>query len=199
MTKYFWDLRSKLIGVVTSAVAYAMLFYINLWLTSEIIFGTGVNWIYLPAGLRLFLMLIFGVSGALGIAIASFLISYFGELPPDLTLCIGTGLISGFAPYLARLFVFQNIKLESDLSNLSLPKLLVCILIYALLSAGLHQVWYATMNLKDSGNLNHFLAMFIGDVLGSLLLISLIKSCLDSLRRLGGFDSQRVYKDDLGE
>jgi H+/Cl- antiporter ClcA len=109
------------------------------------------------------------------------LISYFGELPPDLTLCIGTGLISGFAPYLARLFVFQNIKLESDLSNLSLPKLLVCILIYALLSAGLHQVWYATMNLEDSGSLNHFLAMFIGDVLGSLLLISLIKSCLDSL------------------
>jgi hypothetical protein len=55
------------------------------------------------------------------------------------------------------------------------------------------------MNLEDSGSLNHFLAMFIGDVLESLLLISLIKSCLDSLRRLGGFDSQRVYKDDLGE
>ncbi|WP_231968364.1 hypothetical protein [Polynucleobacter necessarius] len=152
----------------------------------------------MPAGLRLFLTLIFGLSGACGIAIASFLISYFGELPPDLTLCIGTGLISGFAPYLARFVVFQNIKLDSDLSNLSLPKLLICILIYPLLSSGLHQFWYAVTELENSGTVNHFLVMFIGDVLRSLLLIiSLIKSILDGLKRLGKLHSQRDFKRDL--
>jgi hypothetical protein len=164
-----------------------MLFYLNSWLTSELVFSTGVNWIYLPAGLRLFLTLIFGLPGALGIAFASFLISYCGELSNDLTVCIGTGLISGFAPYLASIFVFNNVKLESDLSNLSLPKLLICILIYALLSAGLHQLWYAAVGLENSGSFNHFLVMFIGDVFGSLLLISLIKSALDCLRRLMRF------------
>lgn len=177
-------MRIAILGFVISAISYAALFYINAWLTSELIFGAGVNWIYLPAGLRLFLTLIFGLPGALGIAFASFLISYSGALTNDLTICIGTGLVSGFAPYLARVFVFSNIQLEPDLSNLSLQKLLICILIYALLSAGLHQFWYASQGLENTGTFNHFLVMLIGDVLGSLLLISLIKSSLDSLKRL---------------
>ena len=166
-----------------SALTYSALFYFNAWLTSSLIFGSGVNWIYLPAGLRLFLTFIFGLPGSLGIAFASFLISYYGGLSNDLTICIGTGLISGLVPYLAKIFVFNNLKLESDLSNLSLPKLLICVLIYALLSAGLHQFWYTLVELGDAGSFNHFLVMFIGDVLGSLLLISLAKSCIDLLKR----------------
>lgn len=184
MSKFFSHMRMGLAGCVISALAYTVLFYINAWLTKELVFGLGVSWIYLPAGLRLFLTLIFGLPGALGIALASVAISYSGALSDDLTICIGTGLISGFAPYLARIFVFNNLKLELDLSNLSLPKLLICILIYALLSAGLHQLWYAAEGLDNTGTFNHFLVMFIGDVLGSLLLISLIKSSLDCLRRL---------------
>lgn len=183
MSKLLSLMRIGIAGFVISSLTYSALFYFNSWLTSSLIFGSGVNWIYLPAGLRLFLTLIFGLPAALGIAFTSFLISYCGGLSNDLTICIGTGLISGFAPYLARILVFSNMKLESDLSNLSLSKLLICILIYALLSSGLHQFWYATVELNDAGSLSHFLMMFIGDVLGSLLLISLIKSSLDFLKR----------------
>jgi len=176
-------MRTGLMSVAISAFAYALLFYINSWITSELIFSLGVNWIYLPAGLRLFLTLIFGLPGALGIALASTLISYYGELSSDLTICIGTGLISGFAPYIARIFVFSNVKLDADLSNMNLQKLLICILIYALMSAGLHQYWYATVGLEDAGSVNHFAVMAIGDVLGSILLIALIKSVLDLTKR----------------
>ena len=183
MSKFFLLMRTGLVGVGVSALTYAVLFYFNSWLTSELVFGSGVNWIYLPAGLRLFLTLIFGLPGAIGIAFASFVISYFGALSDNLSICIGTGLISGFAPYIARVFVFSNIQLESDLSNLSLQKLLICILVYACLSAGLHQFWYAAEGLENSGTFKHFLVMFIGDVLGSLLLISLIKYSLDVLKK----------------
>jgi hypothetical protein len=183
MSKLFTVSSEWFIGFVISAMAYTFLFYLNGWLTNHLAFGLGVNWIYLPAGLRLFLTLIFGLPSALGIATASFLISYYGDFPHDLIVCMGVGLISGFAPYLARYFVFSNLKLESDLSNLNFPKLITCILIYSLLSAGLHQWWFATMMLEDTGSVNHFLVMFIGDVLGSLLLISLIKYCLDLLRK----------------
>jgi hypothetical protein len=173
-----------LIGCAISAIAYTLLFYFNNWLTSGITFGAGVSWIYLPAGLRLFLTLIFGFPGAVGIALASFLISDCGKFSGDLTVLIGIGLISGFAPYLAKMFVFNNLYLEADLSNLSFKKLMICILIYALLSASLHQWWFATMALENTGSVNHFLVMFIGDVLGSLLLISLIKYSLDLLKRI---------------
>ena len=166
-----------------SAFAYIFLFYINALLTSELIFGLGVNWIYLPAGLRLFLTLIFGLPGAMGIALASFLISYLGELPHDFTLCLGVGLVSGLAPYLARAFVISNTDLQTDLGNLSLQKLLSCIFIYALLSASLHQLWYATTGLENTGTFNHFLVMFVGDVFGSILLIAVVKYGLDILKK----------------
>ena len=181
-------MRTGMMNVIISVFAYTLLFYINSWITTELVFGLGVNWIYLPAGLRLFLTLIFGLPGAIGIAIASTLISYYGELSSDLAICIGTGLISGFAPYLARIFVFSNVKLESDLSNLNLQKLLFCIVIYALMSAGLHQYWYATVGLENTGSVNHFAVMAIGDVMGSILLIALIKSGLDLLRRFRRID-----------
>ena len=181
-------MRTGMMNVIISVFAYTLLFYINSWITTELVFGLGVNWIYLPAGLRLFLTLIFGLPGAIGIAIASTLISYYGELSSDLAICIGTGLISGFAPYLARIFVFSNVKLESDLSNLNLQKLLLCIVIYALMSACLHQYWYATVGLENTGSVNHFAVMAIGDVMGSILLIALIKSGLDLMRRFRRID-----------
>jgi hypothetical protein len=181
-------MRTGMMNVIISVFAYTLLFYINSWITTELVFGLGVNWIYLPAGLRLFLTLIFGLPGAIGIAIASTLISYYGELSSDLAICIGTGLISGFAPYLARIFVFSNVKLEPDLSNLNLQKLLLCIVIYALMSAGLHQYWYATVGLENTGSVNHFAVMAIGDVMGSILLIALIKSGLDLMRRFRRID-----------
>jgi hypothetical protein len=184
MSQTLGTLSEVTFALVLSAISYTFLFYINNWLTSELVFSLGVNWIYLPAGLRLFLTLIFGLPGAIGIALASFLISYFGEFPHDITVCLGIGLVSGFAPYLARVFVMSNVRLTSDLSDLNFQKLVICILIYALLSAGLHQWWFSTMVLENAGGLSQFSVMFIGDVLGSLLLISLIKCSLDALKKV---------------
>lgn len=176
------ELSNALFGACIAAMSYAALFYFNDWLMAHLTFGLGVSWIYLPAGLRLFLTLIFGLSGAIGIAVSSFVISYFGDFPQDLTTCIGIGLISGFAPYLARFFVISNIQIAPDLSNLSMGKLLSCILIYAALSAGVHQWWFALRSLDEAGSFNHVLVMFFGDVAGSLLLIVIIKFALDLLR-----------------
>ena len=184
MTKIPVTLAEAFLALLISAIAYASLFYVNNWLTSELIFSLGVNWIYLPAGLRLFLTLIFGLPGALGIALASFLISYYGDFPQNLVVCFGIGLVSGFAPYLARFFVLSNVHLTPDLSDLNFQKLIACILIYALLSAVLHQWWFSTMALENAGGMDHVSVMFIGDVLGSLLLISLIKYGLDVLNKV---------------
>ncbi len=179
MKRIFSELAT---GFLVSALAYAALFYINNWLMSHISYGLGVNWIYLPAGLRLFLTLIFGLPGALGIALASFLISYLGVFPHELTTCVGVGLISGFAPYLARIFVLSNLNISPDLNNLDLPKLVACILIYATLSAGLHQWWFAVRSIDESGSLNHFLIMFLGDIFGTVLLIAVVKYGLNLLK-----------------
>lgn len=171
-----------LVGTLISALLYSALFFLNDWLTIALKYDLGVSWIYLPAGLRLFLILIFGLAGAIGIAAASFAISYFGVFPPDLITCIGIGLISGFAPLLAKWVVVSNTHISNDLSNLSLQKMIFCILVYALVSAGLHQWWFVARDL-ESGSLNHFLVMFAGDIAGSILLIVLIKYSIDLIKR----------------
>lgn len=171
-----------LVGVLISALLYSALFFFNDWVTEAVKYDLGVSWIYLPAGLRLFLILIFGLAGAIGIATASFAISYFGVFPPDLLTCIGIGLISGFAPLFAKWVVVSNTYISNDLSNLSMQKILLCIVVYALMSSGFHQYWFELRDL-DSGSLNHFLVMFIGDVAGSILLIALIKYGIDLMRR----------------
>jgi hypothetical protein len=171
-----------LVGALISALLYSALFFFNDWLTEALKYDLGVSWIYLPAGLRLLLILIFGLAGAIGIAAASFAISYFGVFPPDLVTCLGIGLISGFAPLLAKWLIVSNIPINNDLSNLSIQKIILCIIVYALMSAGLHQFWFELRDL-ESGSLNHFLVMFIGDIAGSILLIALIKYSIDLLKR----------------
>jgi hypothetical protein len=171
-----------LVGALISALLYSALFFLNDWVTEAIKYDLGVSWIYLPAGLRLFLILIFGFTGAIGIAVASFAISYYGVFPPDLITCIGIGLISGFAPLLAKWVVVTNVNISNDLSNLSLQKILFCVVVYAFISAGLHQWWFVLRGL-ESGSLNHFLVMLVGDIAGSILLIALIKYSIDFLKR----------------
>ena len=173
--------RVFLVGALISALLYSALFFFNDWLTETVKYDLGVSWIYLPAGLRLFLILIFGLSGAIGIAAASFAILYFWAFPVDLVTCIGIGLISGFAPLLAKWVVVSNTQINNDLSNLSMQKIFLCIVIYALMSSGFHQYWFVLRDL-ESGSINHFLVMFVGDVVGSILLIALIKYGIDLMR-----------------
>lgn len=177
--------RESVISVKTTivcALVYALLFYANDWLTAFLEVAPGVNWIYLPAGLRLFLVLIFGLSGAIGIAIASTLITLGRDLSDDIIGIVGIGLISGFGPYLARLMVIRNLKINADLSNLNFQMIAISVLVFALLSAGLHQLWFVLIGIP-SGSFSNAVAMLIGDILGALLFISICKFGIDLYKK----------------
>lgn len=83
---------------------------------------------------------------------------------------------------MARIFVLNNIQVAPDLSNFNLPKLAGCILIFSFLSAGLHQWWFSIRGFDDAGTFNHFIVMFVGDILGTILLIAVIKYGLNLVR-----------------
>jgi len=169
--------------MVVSALLYAVLFFANDWTTQYLEAAPGVNWIYLPAGLRLFLVLIFGLSGALGIVISSVLITLYRDMGDDYLSIIGIGLISGLSPLLARYLTIRNLKISPDLSNLNLPIIAACIVIFALISSSLHQLWFWLMNIP-SGSFPNTIVMITGDILGAVLLIALIKVCIDLYKRI---------------
>jgi hypothetical protein len=174
-----------LFEVAISAALYMAFFYFNQSITAPLEEARGVNWIFLPAGLRIFLTLILDYSGAIGLAIASLLINYIGFYELDFTSTLGIAVICGVAPLLGRHFVINNLKVQSDLSNISLKQLLVIIVAYSFLSSGLHQLWFAARGL-DSGSWNHFVAMFCGDIAGSILFVAVIKYGIDLVKgRLG--------------
>jgi len=174
--------------VIGCGLAYAVLFYANDWLMAFLEASPGVNWIYLPAGLRLFLVLIFGLSGAIGISTASALITFGRDLGEDIISIFGIGLISGFGPYLARLLVIRNLKINPDLSNLNIQMIAISVLVFALLSTGLHQVWFVLMGIP-SGSLSNAIAMLIGDILGALLFISICKFGIDLYKKFAKRES----------
>lgn len=170
-----------LFEIVLSAILYMGFFYFNQVITAPLEDTKGVNWIFLPAGIRIFITLIFDYSGAIGLAIASLLINYIGYYQVDLITTLGIAVICGAAPLLGRHFAIHNLQVEADLSNITFRQLLGCILAYSLLSSGFHQLWFVTREL-DSGGWDHFIAMFCGDVAGSILFVAVIKYGIDFVK-----------------
>lgn len=170
-----------LLEVALGAALYMGFFYFNQFITAPLEEAKGVNWIFLPAGIRIFITLIFDYSGAIGLAIASLLINYIGFYELDLISTLGVALICAVAPLLGRHFVIHNLKVKADLSNISMNQLLAIIIAYSLLSSGLHQLWFITRGL-DSGSWNLFIAMFCGDIAGSVLFVALIKYGIDLVK-----------------
>lgn len=169
------------IEVILSAALYLALFYFNQFITAPLEDAKGINWVFLPAGIRIFITLIFNYSGAIGLVLASLLINYFGYYQTDLVTTIGIAVVCGVTPLLGRYFVIQNLKVQVDLSNITFKQLLGSILAYSLLSSGFHQLWFVTRGL-DSGSWNHFIAMFCGDVAGSILFLAVIKYGIDLVK-----------------
>jgi hypothetical protein len=159
--------------VLVSALLYALSFGINTYFLDYFTHSLGVSWVFLPAGLRLLLTLLFASSGAIGIAISSILVSIFFYFD-SLVLGVSAGIVSGLAPFLARYFAFKDMGLTTNLETLNGPKLLYCVLIYSLISPLLHQAVFTTLN-PDNSFFDNLGVMIVGDLLGTIIVIYLVK------------------------
>ena len=169
--------------LLISTFSYWGFFKLNESVFNDLLFSTGVNWIFLPAGLRLLLTLLFAEEGAIGITIASIAIGINHYFTNDVLTAVISGAISGIAPYVARLIVLNKLRLKSDLTNLSLGNLFLCILIFAVISPLMHQLWF-----YYAGYTQNFLTslsvMTLGDFIGSLIVIYSAKLLINIWRGL---------------
>ncbi|WP_231969234.1 hypothetical protein [Polynucleobacter necessarius] len=84
--------------------------------------------------------------------------------------------------------MIHNLKVQSDLGNIAMKQFLTVIVAYSFLSSGLHHLWFAARDL-ESGSWNHFVAIFFGDVVGSILFAAVIKYGIDLLKGKLGRDN----------
>jgi heme O synthase-like polyprenyltransferase len=81
-------------------------------------------------------------SGALGIGLASVLINYMYSAADDHLFNIVTGLMSGASPMLAGYFAVDLFRLDATLTGLNARVLFKISVLFALISAVLHQMWF---------------------------------------------------------
>lgn len=160
-----------------TAVLFLIVLAINEWVFSHSEFIRGVNWIYLPAGVRLLCTLLFGVSGAIGLLIASWAACFLYLFPDDFIRSTIGGILSATAPYIAYLFAQHSLDLKKNLSNLTSKRLLLCAVIYALSNSTLHHAWFALDGWKSS-LINSFGVMLLGDLIGSVVVLYTMKIAL---------------------
>jgi len=169
---------SKNFTIITAcALAYFLTFQVNTYLFSAFEYTQEVNWVFLPSGLRLILILLFFEWGAIGIGIASMAICYFNQIEGDMVTIIGASFISGFAPYLARLVCIDRLKLDVNLNNLTPATLFKASAVFALLSPVLHQLWFAWRN-PATDFIQSTTIMAVGDLVGTMILLYAAKLLL---------------------
>ncbi len=172
----------QLFSVLATAALYFGAFNLNQLVFSTLEFAPGVNWIFLPAGLRLLSTLLFAEEGAIGLLLGSLLITQFLYPSMDIITALGASFISAGAPYLTyRVALLYG--MPSSLQHLTAGRLSALIVIYSAMSAFMHQLWYVERGMS-SDLMTGFGAMFIGDLAGTLIIIYAMKMLLAVLRQL---------------
>ena len=166
-------------------VCGAMYFYafqLNMhWFADWLEFSPGVNWIFIPSGLRLLFVLLLAETGAIGIVLGSLLVNYTSSNPDAHAFNIVTSVISGTAPYLARHVCITWFALDSNLQNLSGRGFFKIAIVFAIVNALTHQIWFSW-----TGTTENFMAstaaMAVGDWFGTALVLAIASLCIKLLK-----------------
>jgi hypothetical protein len=172
-----FTLRLQALMVVATMVAFIAMLALNEWLFTRFEFASGINWIYLPAGMRLLSTLLFAEAGALGLLLVSWAVCFFYFFPDDYIRSFMGGILATAAPYGVYRIARRVYGLQASLANLTAGRLLACVVGYSVASPLLHHLWFALRG--EGGDLvRSFFVMFVGDLSGTLIVIYTIKIVL---------------------
>jgi glucose-6-phosphate-specific signal transduction histidine kinase len=136
-----------------------------------------IAWLFLPAGVRLILIMVFEERSLLGLFLGALSTGWiFNELTLSLWLITLISLIATLAPYLAYLIVKRyKFELDGDLVNLNLDTIVSLALGTALLSAlGHHLAFKLNEEIFGVQGLSLILTFFAGDLVGILVILVLV-------------------------
>lgn len=166
-----------------AAVLFVGVFRLNDLLFSFLEYTDRVNWVFVPAGFRVLLVLVMGLPGAGGIALGTLWLDWQDQTPMGAAQRILTCLISGFGPWLVKAWMQARGELDDDLCRL-VASLLKFVGAHAILNAVAHQWIRWAFDASTAHPWLNVGPMFTGDVLGAALVLYAFKLSLPALRRL---------------
>jgi hypothetical protein len=172
--------------------AWCSTYYLNEWLFSQFILVEGfISWVFLPAAIRVLAVLLAGWVGVVGLFLGSIVTFMFvtGYEPVAIHILV-LATISSVAPMLALLTCAKYLNIQNSLKGLSASNLFVVCVVSAMFSVLPFNVSYYffgfSINILDGIG-----PMFIGDFLGMLIVLYLIRFLLPkSQKQL----EERFYK-----
>lgn len=177
-------LRHQLLQVLATIVLFAGMLALNELLFRSLEFAPGINWVYLPAGMRLLCTLLFAEAGAVGLLAVSWGVSFLVFFPGNFDRAFMGGILATLAPYLVYRAARHLYGLQASLANLTPGRLLVLSLAYSVASPLFHHLWFAWRGEPDL--LRGFAAMFVGDLAGTLVVLYGLKGLLALVARRAG-------------
>ena len=136
-----------------------------------------IAWLFLPAGVRLILIVAFEERCLLGLFLGSMSTGIiFNDLNLSLGLITLTSVIATLTPYLAyRMIKRYKFELDGDLGNLNLDTIASLALGSAALSTlGHHLVFKLNEGMFGEQNLSSVMTFFAGDLIGTLVILLLV-------------------------
>ena len=168
-------------------VALSIVLYLGAMVINDVVFIQfqeipGVNWVFLPAGVRLLCTLLFGIWGVSGIALASLFVATQYMFPDQGLYAFGLSFISAFAPYMVYLAARHYFGLAASLINLSPGRLILCCVAFGIVSSSMHHFWF-WLHDANQVSLKSLLAMITGDIIGAVIVLYIMKIVLALLPR----------------
>jgi hypothetical protein len=146
---------------------------LNLFIFSSIDESDLTHIVYLPAGIRLLAVAIYGRLGIIGILFGWFLCYFFEDDKTILeSLCLG--LISGVTAYLALKIWHKFFHIKNDLEGLTSRLAIFLVIVSAIFSTSVRYLYlYSIDPLTPFGPI--FLVGLTGDILGAFIVLYFIK------------------------
>ncbi|WP_027780634.1 hypothetical protein [Paraburkholderia caledonica] len=175
---HFWSISGTLFAFLVSL-------WINQAVFSHTSFVRGINWIFLPSGVRLLGTLLVGFDGFVGLLVGGLLMDFIYWFPHDPVRAIAGAILGSLAPYLVYRLALERYDLKASLTNLTPKRLLILAVAYSVANPFLHHIWFAlqgnTENIGES-----FIMMFVGDLTGALIMLYAMKGILALLPKQPG-------------
>jgi hypothetical protein len=164
-----------------TAMVWVALFMLNNWLFERFTASQYINWIFLPAALRMLAVLLIGWVGALGIFVGSLVTGSFFMSAQGWDMVL-LAAISSVAPLLALVLAAVFLGLHKNLAGLRAHQLLGLSVLCAGFGAGLHNIhfaWFGHISSLGEG----FWPMFVGDLVGTAIVLYIAKMAMLALLR----------------
>jgi len=170
-------MRSAALQVLLVACVWIVFYHLSTDVLAYFAFNDEAFWIFLPAGVRLVAVILFGWVGVLGVFIGS-------VLTPDdvpLTHVLLLSAVSALSPKLALISGRRLLHLSPTLASLT-PFHLVVLALMASCYNALMRVGLIHL-LGNSQRVFNLLPMFVGDLVGTFLIFYLCLALLWSIGR----------------